>query len=89
MSPNFVPLVFKRFVGWGNAAYDYLNSLAKRSRNVLGQRKEAEFRGYRRRVSVLLQGSNARVIFHKLSHLLNEEVGANFIDRVIQTSIHY
>ena len=43
---NFTPLVFEHFGTWGSEATNYLNKLARRSRNIEGYTIEADFRGW-------------------------------------------
>ena len=45
-SLNFTPLVFEHFGTWGSEATNYLNKLARRSRNIEGYTNEADFRGF-------------------------------------------
>ena len=45
-SLNFTPLVFEHFGTWGSEATNYLNKLARRSRDIEGYTHEADFRGF-------------------------------------------
>ena len=45
-SPNFIPLVYEHFSQWGQAAEDYLNVLATRSRDSEVRPNPAEFRAF-------------------------------------------
>ena len=45
-SLNFTPLVFEHFETWGSEATNYLNKLARRSRDIEGYTNEADFRGF-------------------------------------------
>ena len=45
-SLNFTPLVFEHFGTWGSEDTNYLNKLARRSRDIEGYTNEADFRGF-------------------------------------------
>ena len=48
-SLNFTPLVFEHFGTWGSEVTNYLNKLARRSRDIEGYTNEADFRGFWRK----------------------------------------
>ena len=88
-SLSFTPLVFEHFGRWGTAAMDFLNSLARKSRDVEGRKNEADFRGFwRKKFSVILQRCNAKVMQNKLSRLLPQEVDENIYNRDIHGCLH-
>ena len=49
-SLNFT-LAFEHFGTWGSGATNYLNRLARRSRDIEGYTKEADFRGFWSKIS--------------------------------------
>ena len=70
-SLNFTPLVFEHFETWGSEATNYLNKLARRSRDIEGYINEADFRGFwRKKFSIILQRCNTKVILHQLTRVL-------------------
>ena len=88
-SLSFTPLVFEHFWRWGMAAMDFLNSLARKSRDVKGRKNEADFRGFwQKKFSVILQRCNAKVMLNKLSRLLPQEIDENIYNRDIQGCLH-
>ena len=48
-SLNFTHVVFEHFGNWGSEATNYLNKLARRSRDIEGYTNEADFRGFWRK----------------------------------------
>ncbi|XP_062500540.1 retinaldehyde-binding protein 1-like [Corticium candelabrum] len=85
-SLNFTPLVFEHFGTWGSEATNYLNKLARRSRDIEGYTNEADFRGFwRKNFSIILQGCNARVILHKLTRVFPGEEDENIHNRDYQS----
>ena len=90
--PFVTPLVFEHFGRWGPKAEEFLNELAKKSKDMLGRKNEAAFRSYwRRRFSVIIQKCNSRVVLRKLSRLsLNFLDGQDKLemDKAIHSSIH-
>ncbi|XP_062498865.1 uncharacterized protein LOC134176197 [Corticium candelabrum] len=90
--PFVTPLVFEHFGRWGPKAEEFLNELAKKSKDMLGRKNEAAFRSYwRRRFSVIIQKCNSRVVLRKLSRLsLNCLDGQDKLemDKAIHSSIH-
>ena len=89
--PFVTPLVFEHFGRWGPKAEEFLNELAKKSKDMLGRKNEAAFRSYWRRFSVIIQKCNSRVVLRKLSRLsLNCLDGQDKLemDKAIHSSIH-
>ena len=78
-------LVFEHFGRWGTAAVDFLNSLARRSRDIESHKNDADFnRGFwRKKFSVILQRYN-----DKLPHLLPQEVDEDIYHRDVQNCLH-
>ena len=88
-SLNFTPLVFEHFGTWGSEATNYLNKLARRSRDMEGYTNEADFRGYwTKKFSIILQRCNTKVILHKLTHVFPGEVNEKIHNRDYQSSLH-
>ena len=88
-SLNFTPLVFEHFGTWGSEATNYLNKLARRSRDIEGYTSKADFRGFwRKKFSIILLQCNAKVIHHKLTRVFPGEVDENIYDRDYQSSLH-
>ena len=89
-TPNFAPLVFEHFGHWGNTATDYLNTLSLRSRDSDGKCNKAEFRSYwRKKLSVILQRCNAKVLLKKIDRLHLQSSSADIaLDCELQSSIH-
>ena len=89
-SPTFTPLVMEHFGRWGLAAESYLNALASRAKDCEGLSNPAEFRSFwRKRFSVLLQKTNAKVILKKLRRLTEELGDEDFlVERDVQNSLH-
>ena len=86
-SLNFTSLVFEHFATWGSEATNYLNKLARKSRDTEGYTNEADFRdAWRKNFSIILQQSNTKVILHKLTRVLPGEVDENIYDRDYQSS---
>ena len=88
-SLNFTSLVFEHFGTWGSEATNYLNKLARRSRDTEGYTNEADFRDFwRKKFSTILQRCNAKVILHKLTCVFPGEVDENIHNRDYQSSLH-
>ena len=88
-SLHFTPLVFEHFGTWGSEAANYLNKLARRSRDIEGYKNEADFRRFgREKFSIILQRCNAKVILHKLTRVFPGEVDENKHNRDYQSSLH-
>ena len=84
-SLNFTPLVFKHFETWGSEATNYLNKLARRSRDIEAYTNEADFRGFwRKKFSIILQQCNTRVILNKLTCVFPGEEDENIHNRDYQ-----
>ena len=88
-SLNFTPLVFEHFGTWGSEATNYLNKLARRSRDIEGYTNEADSRSFlEKKFSIILQRCNARVILHKLTRVFPGEEDENIHNRDYQSSLH-
>ena len=85
---TFIPMIFEHFGCWGEKADNYLNQLAKRSRDVESGLSEAQFRGqWRKKLLICLQKSNSNAILRKIRRIAegNEELDDN--ERDIQNVI--
>ena len=81
---SFIPLVIEHFGRWGEMGKNFLERLAKMSRDELGRPNAAEFLDiWRKRFSTQLQKSNAKVIMRKISALTND------IDRTVDCSTQF
>ena len=87
-SLSFTPLVFEHFGTWESEATNYLNKLARRSRDIEGFTNEVDFRGFWKKLSIILQRCNARVILHKLTRVFPGEEDENIHNRDYQSSLH-
>ena len=80
IKPSLFPLVLEHFVRWGMQASNYLNKLAKSSRDDEGKKNKAQFKTkWRSLISIQLQRNLAKVIADKLYiiHRMNTTV-ANY-----------
>ena len=79
-----VPLVLEHFGRWGEEALRFLDQLSRKNRNVV------QFKSHwRKRLSVILQKCNARVLLKKLSRLSCDNIVADdLIDFDIQYRVH-
>ena len=89
-SLNFIPLVHEHFGHWGQAAKQFLDSLAKWSRDIEGNPNMAEFKNiWRRCLSVTIQKCHANVILRKISRLCEGIIiQDDQFDRDINSFIH-
>ena len=79
-----VPLVLKHFGRWGEEALRFLNQLSRKNQNVV------QFKSHwRKRLSIILQKCNARVLLKKLSRLSCDNIVADdLFDFDIQYQVH-
>ena len=70
---SFILLVIEHFRQWGEMEKNFLERLAKKSRDELGRPNAAEFLDiWRKRFSTQLHKCNAKVIMRKISALTND-----------------
>ena len=79
-----VPLVLEHFGRWGEEALRFLNQLSRKNQNVV------QFKSHwRKRLSIILQKCNARVLLKKLSRLSCDNIVADDpFDFDIQYQVH-
>ena len=79
-----VPLVLEHFGCWGEEALRFLDQLSRKNQNVV------QFKSHwRKRLSVILQKCNARVLLKKLSRLSCDNIVADdLFDFDIQYQVH-
>ena len=79
-----VPLVLEHFGRWGEEALRFLDQLSRKNQNVV------QFKSHwRKRLSVILQKCNARVLLKKLSRLSCDNIVADdLFDFDIQYQVH-
>ena len=85
--PDLIPLVFEHFGHWGKSAELFLQKLAEKSKSVGDAKSAAKFTtDWRRRLSVLFQNCNSKVILKKIAHHFSRTF--KFRDRSVQFTIH-
>ena len=79
-----VPLVLEHFGHWGEEALRFLNQFSRKNQNVV------QFKSHwRKRLSIILQKCNARVLLKKLSRLSCDNIVADdLFDFDIQCQVH-
>ena len=79
-----VPLVLEHFGRWGEEVLRFLNQLSRKNQNVV------QFKSHwRKRLSIILQKCNARVLLKKLSRLSCDIIVADdLFDFDIQYQVH-